>query len=296
MGLQPCSEARPWDPGGRCGSGGRGGPPAGRQETESSWALPYCPLSPREAVWRGSHLVSGRSPTSLPHLGAPGSSIPEPPWTLWRDLLGCPGETNMPGMGLSFQNLDGPHTCFSFLLEHALSTSGILDLLGSARKWGQQSSERAAKAWLCGAGSRAEGMGSHREAEMWRPPGGAAWRRQGRCCPPRGTGRQWRQSTPSPMLRGLANTGVLLAGCGTAASRIFSEQPTELLPLPQQEMEFSGQRAWRQRGPVEGPPGLRRWSPLSWFLSPHLPSGKYSLAVTSKDSGFPPPLCHFLAV
>ena len=80
----------------------------------------------------------------------------------------------MPRMGLNFQNLDGPQT-FSFLLEHALSTCGILDLLRSSVSralspgpQGCTEEERAGKAWLCGARRGAERMGNHREAEMWR--------------------------------------------------------------------------------------------------------------------------------
>lgn len=45
----------------------------------------------------------------------------------------------MPGMGLNFQSLASPHTCFSFLPECALSTGRILDLLRSAGTWGPQS-------------------------------------------------------------------------------------------------------------------------------------------------------------
>lgn len=84
----------------------------------------------------------------------------------------------MPRMGLNFQNIDGPQT-FSFFLEHALSTCGILDLLRSSVSralspgpQGCTEEEGARKAWLCGARRGAERMGSHREAEMWRQGNG----------------------------------------------------------------------------------------------------------------------------
>lgn len=78
-------KARPWyqrQPGGRRGPGGLGAGGwgllwgfAGRWETGSSWALPCGPLRGRGEPSGGVCI----SPTSPPHLGAPGSSVPWPP-------------------------------------------------------------------------------------------------------------------------------------------------------------------------------------------------------------------------
>lgn len=136
---EPRSQPHAWDqrrPGDGCGPGAGwvGASLWGLQEAESSWPLPCHPPS---GLGETSAEVCISSVASPAPRGLPGAAFLSPPGT-------CGGtgsvllETDVPRMDLNFPNPGGPLTCFSFLPEHALCTSGILDLLRSAWRWGQQ--------------------------------------------------------------------------------------------------------------------------------------------------------------